>query len=71
MNIKIFAALFAVSLSVISCSNTRKTVRADPQSDKYEQMRNKTDNVYNNTPGSQNREISQDALKGQKLQIKD
>jgi hypothetical protein len=71
MNVKIFAALFAVSLSVLSCSNTRKTVKADPQSDKFEPMRAKTDNVYNNTPGSQNREISQDALKGQKLDIKE
>ena len=71
MNIRLFVAIALLSLASASCSNTRNTVKADPQSDTYEPLRTKTDKVYNNTPGSQNREISQDALKDQKLDIKE
>lgn len=71
MKTNICIALAVLLLSATSCSNTRKTEMVNPQSNKYEPMRDKTDKVYNNTPGSQNREISQDALKDQKLDIKE
>lgn len=70
MNNKIYPLLIAVLIGSLSCSSTRETVRADPQDPQYEPLRNKTDKGYNNTPGSQNREVRQDINSGRELNIK-
>ncbi len=71
MKTTIYIFLFAAALGAASCANTRKTTKANPSNPQYEPLRNKADGGYNNTPGSQNREVGQDINADRKIDIKD